>query len=162
LRLSLLPGFLSFSTSYDPLQLLNGLEIASYALLVSYDPLAILEAAKLECACSHQWNVTSKPLNFLLVRCYQILAPAHLEFLPVPPCVYHRLLRVRLLYQYIMSLRYDMREEDNGTWTVFDVFTGFPVIVNERMMISMEIQEADEMVELLNILDQKKRRATTQ
>jgi hypothetical protein len=55
-----------------------------------------------------------------------------------------------------------MREEDNGTWTVFDVFTGFPVIVNERMMISMEIQEADEMVELLNILDQKKRRATTQ
>ncbi|MBB3149939.1 hypothetical protein FHS21_006398 [Phyllobacterium trifolii] len=61
-----------------------------------------------------------------------------------------------------MSLRYDMREEDNGTWTVFDVFTGFPVIVNERMMISMEIQEADEMVELLNILDQKKRRATTQ
>lgn len=61
-----------------------------------------------------------------------------------------------------MSQRYDMREDDNGTWTVFDVFTGFPVIVNERVMISMEIQEADEMVELLNILDQKKRQATTQ
>ncbi len=62
--------------------------------------------------------------------------------------------------RYLMPQRYDLRQEENGTWTVFDVFTRFPVVVKERVMIGMDVQDADETSELLNIADKKRREAT--
>jgi hypothetical protein len=56
-----------------------------------------------------------------------------------------------------MPDRYAIREEHPGVWTVYDVFTGQPAIVHERTLAGMDIQEADEMSELLNLQDRKRR-----
>lgn len=58
-----------------------------------------------------------------------------------------------------MTQRYDMRQDRDGSWSVIDIFTGQPVLVNERAMRGMDVQDADEMAELLNIRDEKKRKA---
>lgn len=47
--------------------------------------------------------------------------------------------------------RYDMRKNEDGeSWTVFDVFTGEPAIVDGVQLVSLEIEEADDLVDLLN------------
>jgi hypothetical protein len=42
-------------------------------------------------------------------------------------------------------------------WTVYDVFTGQPATVEDRIMVAMDIQNADEMAELLNLQDARRR-----
>lgn len=53
--------------------------------------------------------------------------------------------------------RYNLRQEDDGTWTVFDIFTGLPVEVNEAEQVGLEMEQADDLVDLLNLLYIKRR-----
>ena len=53
--------------------------------------------------------------------------------------------------------RYDLRKEPNGTWTVFDVFTGLPVEVGLGVFTGLTMEEADDAVNLLNALDRRRR-----
>jgi len=50
------------------------------------------------------------------------------------------------------SPRYARRIETNGTWTVFDSFTGSPAEVGSRQTTGMQMSDADEMVKILNRL----------
>ena len=56
--------------------------------------------------------------------------------------------------------RYDLRKEPNGTWTVFDVFTGLPVEVGLGVFTGLTMEEADDAVGLLNALDRRRRGRT--
>lgn len=53
--------------------------------------------------------------------------------------------------------RYTIRKEENGTWSVVDIFTDLPAVVRDVVLIRMEMEEADDMVDLLNALDRKRR-----
>ena len=48
-----------------------------------------------------------------------------------------------------MPKRYDVREDREG-WTVFDVFTGQPVVISAVPQTGLDIQDADELAELLD------------
>ncbi|MBD9636056.1 hypothetical protein IB277_07085 [Ensifer sp. ENS07] len=48
--------------------------------------------------------------------------------------------------------RYDLRKEPDDTWTVFDIFTGMPAQVNDVEQIGLELEQADDLVDLLNLL----------
>jgi len=48
-----------------------------------------------------------------------------------------------------MPQRYDIREDESG-WTVFDIFTGEPVVISLVPQTGLDIQDADELVELLD------------
>ncbi|PJO48973.1 hypothetical protein [Brucella pituitosa] len=47
--------------------------------------------------------------------------------------------------------RYDLRKEDDGSWTVFDIFTGMPAEVNSIPQDGLEMEQADDLVDLLNL-----------
>lgn len=47
-----------------------------------------------------------------------------------------------------MGRRYDIREDREG-WTVFDVFSGEPVVIHGVPQTDLDIQDADELAELL-------------
>jgi len=46
--------------------------------------------------------------------------------------------------------RYARRVEENGTWTVFDSFTGRVAEVGSRLTTGMQMSEADELMDVLN------------
>ena len=46
--------------------------------------------------------------------------------------------------------RYDMREDGTGKWAVFDIFTGLTAEVNGIAQDGLEIEQADDLVDLLN------------
>lgn len=48
--------------------------------------------------------------------------------------------------------RYDMRPSENrlGFWTVYDIFTGEPAVVNDTVMDALDMDDADDLVDLLN------------
>ena len=48
-----------------------------------------------------------------------------------------------------MASRYDIREDNDG-WTVFDIFTGQPVVIGLVPQVGLDIQDADELAELLD------------
>ncbi|MGH0278368.1 hypothetical protein [Sinorhizobium meliloti] len=48
--------------------------------------------------------------------------------------------------------RYNLRQEDDGTWTVFEIFTGLPAEVNDVEQVGLEMEQADDLVDLLNLL----------
>ncbi|MDB5523894.1 MAG: hypothetical protein JWM58_1657 [Rhizobium sp.] len=58
--------------------------------------------------------------------------------------------------------RYEMRQEPDGTWTVYDIFTGLPAVVNDIPITMLTIEEADDAVDLLNNLYIDRRGGTTQ
>lgn len=58
--------------------------------------------------------------------------------------------------------RYDMRKEIDGTWTVFDIFTALPAEINGVQIMSLDIEEADDAIDLLNNLDIERQRSTEQ
>jgi hypothetical protein len=49
----------------------------------------------------------------------------------------------------LMNERYDIREDYDG-WTVFDMFTGQPVVIMNVLQVGLEIQDANELAELLD------------
>lgn len=56
-----------------------------------------------------------------------------------------------------MSDRYSVEQAEDGTWMVVDTFTGWPVTVYGATMIDMDAEDADDMTEALNILDEYRR-----
>lgn len=48
-----------------------------------------------------------------------------------------------------MLERYDLRK-DRGGWTVFDVWTGQPVVIAQRPQTSLAFKSACELIALLN------------
>jgi hypothetical protein len=48
-----------------------------------------------------------------------------------------------------MQHRYDFREDPNG-FTVFDRFTGWPVVIGGVLQSGLDIQDADALAELLD------------
>ena len=58
--------------------------------------------------------------------------------------------------------RYDMRQDSLGSWTVYDIFTGLPAEVNEISQIDLDMEQADDLVDLLNYLYIKRRASTVQ
>ncbi len=56
-----------------------------------------------------------------------------------------------------MQQRFDLRREGDGTWTVFDVFTGLPAVVDNEPFFGLELEEADDAVDLLNLADVRRR-----
>lgn len=56
-----------------------------------------------------------------------------------------------------MPDRYAIREEPPRSWTVYDVFTGGPVVLSETKMVRLSIEEAGEVAELLNLQDAVRR-----
>jgi hypothetical protein len=56
-----------------------------------------------------------------------------------------------------VAQRFDIRMEDDGTWTVFDKFTGLIVVVEGEPLIGLDIQDADDWVDLMNWFDRKNR-----
>ena len=44
--------------------------------------------------------------------------------------------------------RFDLRQDQEG-WTVFDIWTGEPVVIAGVLQVGLEIQDADELAELL-------------
>ncbi|MGN8120059.1 hypothetical protein FZC33_00650 [Labrys sp. KNU-23] len=57
-----------------------------------------------------------------------------------------------------MERRFDLREEEDGTWTVFDVFTGLPGIVGGFEATGFEVDEAGDLLAMLNAADLERRR----
>ena len=42
-----------------------------------------------------------------------------------------------------VTTRYDMRQEHDGTWTVFDIFTGLAVELNGAQIMCLAMEEAE-------------------
>jgi hypothetical protein len=53
-----------------------------------------------------------------------------------------------------MAARYNMREEPDG-WTVFDVWTGWPAVVAGVTQTELDMEDADDLVDLLNRLHER-------
>lgn len=53
-----------------------------------------------------------------------------------------------------MFSRYDIRPECEVTYTVYDIDTGQPAVFQGRTLAGIGIQEADEIADLLNGLDE--------
>ncbi|MER9328532.1 hypothetical protein [Mesorhizobium sp. M0488] len=57
----------------------------------------------------------------------------------------------------MISLRYDLRKEADESWTVFDVFTGLPAVYEGYEAVDLDWEYADDLVNLLNAEDLKRR-----
>jgi hypothetical protein len=57
--------------------------------------------------------------------------------------------------------RYDLREDSEG-WTVFDIWTGEPAVINLMPQTALDIQDADELAELLTRLADRGDRSVRQ
>lgn len=53
--------------------------------------------------------------------------------------------------------RYTLRMDDDGSWTIVDIFTDFPAEFGDQLLVRMDPEEAEEMVDLLNLLDRQRR-----
>ncbi|SHI79596.1 hypothetical protein SAMN02745911_1193 [Aureimonas altamirensis DSM 21988] len=53
--------------------------------------------------------------------------------------------------------RYTMRKEEDGTWSVVDIFANIPVTLKGIPMVRLHMQEADDLVDLFNAMDRKRR-----
>ena len=49
----------------------------------------------------------------------------------------------------VMKKRHDLRVDDIG-WTIFDVFTGQPVVILEVPQTGLKIEDAQELAQLMN------------
>ena len=59
------------------------------------------------------------------------------------------------------ELRYDMREDGTGMWAVYDIFTGLTAEVNGIPQDGLDIEQADDLVDLLNAEYIARRKGTT-
>lgn len=57
--------------------------------------------------------------------------------------------------------RFDMREDGTGKWAVYDVFTGLTAEVNGVPQDGLDIEIADDLVDLLNAEYIARRKGTT-
>lgn len=62
-----------------------------------------------------------------------------------------------------IELRYDIRLSEVGDhWTVYDIFTGEPVVLDSIKMTMLDLEAATDLVDLLNTLNIERREATIQ
>lgn len=54
--------------------------------------------------------------------------------------------------------RYGIRGEEDGTWTICELATGLPVVLEEQMLVRLSFDLADVLFEHLNELDAKAER----
>ncbi|MGX5719885.1 hypothetical protein [Shinella zoogloeoides] len=59
------------------------------------------------------------------------------------------------------EIRYDMREDGTGMWAVYDIFTGLTAEVNGVPQDGLDIEIADDLVDLLNAEYIARRKGTT-
>lgn len=50
------------------------------------------------------------------------------------------------------AIRYALRIENNGTWTVFDTFTDRPAEIGSRLTTDMQMSDAEEIMDVLNFI----------
>jgi hypothetical protein len=50
-----------------------------------------------------------------------------------------------------MASRFDFRRDETG-WTVFDVFSGWPAVVKGVSQTGLDVQDASDLAELLDLL----------
>ncbi len=50
---------------------------------------------------------------------------------------------------------YDMRQEEDGTWTVYTVATGLPAVINGIPQVGKDMEDADDLVDLLHRLQDR-------
>ncbi len=48
-----------------------------------------------------------------------------------------------------------MRPDDEG-WTVYDIWTGWPAVVQGAEQIGLDLDDADDLVDLLNTMNNKR------
>ena len=53
--------------------------------------------------------------------------------------------------------RYRLVGEEDGSWSVYDTRTDLPVVWEDKMMVHMTFDEADDMVETMNQIAQSAR-----
>lgn len=51
------------------------------------------------------------------------------------------------------TCRYDVRHEDDGLWTVYDVFTGQAAVYEDRTTTNLDMDDAINLSDLLNTID---------
>ncbi|TPJ35400.1 hypothetical protein FJ492_23250 [Mesorhizobium sp. B2-5-4] len=56
-----------------------------------------------------------------------------------------------------MADRYALRMDLPQSWAIIDVFTGQPAVVRQRVMVGMSPQDANALVDQMNIRDVKRR-----
>ena len=56
-----------------------------------------------------------------------------------------------------MANRYALRMDRPNSWTVFDIFTGQPAEVEQKVMVGIKTRRAEKLVVELNIQDVKRR-----
>jgi hypothetical protein len=54
-----------------------------------------------------------------------------------------------------MAARYDMRHDEEG-YTVFDIWTGWPALVKGTEQVGLDIEVADDLVDVLNIMNERR------
>ncbi|WP_192254361.1 hypothetical protein [Mesorhizobium silamurunense] len=59
-----------------------------------------------------------------------------------------------------MANRYALRMDRPNSWTVFDVFTGQPAELEQKLMVGIKTRRAEKTVIELNIQDAKRREET--
>ena len=57
-----------------------------------------------------------------------------------------------------MAQRYEIRKEAHDLWSIIDVFTGQPATLEGVLMVGLKIQEANDMLYILNNSDLSDRR----
>lgn len=60
-----------------------------------------------------------------------------------------------------VETRYDVREDGTGMWAVYDIFTGLTAEVNGVPQDGLDIEQADDLVDLLNDAYIERRKGTT-
>ena len=55
-----------------------------------------------------------------------------------------------------MLVRFDIREDQHG-WTIYDRLTNEPAVIEGYVSVGLPLNDADEIVDLLNTLDLLKR-----
>lgn len=56
-----------------------------------------------------------------------------------------------------MGTRYELRRNDEWSWSVVDKFTDKPAFLDDTMLTDLSMGEADVFADLLNVLDKKRR-----
>ena len=59
-----------------------------------------------------------------------------------------------------MGTRYELRRDDQWSWSVVDKFTGKAAFLDDTILAGLSKGEADVFADLLNVLDTKRRGAS--
>lgn len=54
-----------------------------------------------------------------------------------------------------MLARYDLRPDALG-WTVYDIWTGWPAVIRGAEQVGLDVEDADDLVDLLNRMNDKR------